>query len=127
MVSARDSIQLPPPDSPVSCRRMFYTECVVRAMSANTPHRGLSPVLEEVGVYRLTVGVADAGEEYGFLVLPYPVEGDKLFTSYSISNQAMHQADIIGSWTLDLLVIHVDFYLEGMDFLPKRFDQGVCG
>ena len=106
---------------------MFCTECVVRAMAANAPCHGLSPVLEEVGVYRLTVGFGDAGEEYGFLVLPYPVEGDKLFTSYSISNQAMHQADIIISWTLDLLVVHVDFYLEGMDFLPHRLDPGFCG
>ena len=55
-------------------------------MAANAPCHGVSPVLEEVGVYHLTVGAGDAGEEYGFLVLSYPVEGDELFTSYSISN-----------------------------------------
>ena len=78
-------------------------------MLANAPCHGLFPVREEVAVYRFTVGVSDAREEYGFLVLPYPVEGNKLFTSYSISNQAVHQADIIGSWTFDRLVVHVNF------------------
>ena len=96
-------------------------------MSANATCHGISPIREEVAVYRFAVGVSDAREENGFLVLPDPVEGDELFTSYSVSNQAVHQADIIGSWTFDRLVVHVDFYLEGMDFLPQRFDPGVGG
>ena len=96
-------------------------------MSANATCHGISPIREEDAVYRFAVGVSDAREEYGFLVLLDPIEGDELFALYSVSNQTMHQADIIDSWTFDRLVVHVDFYLEGMDFFPQRFDPGVGG
>ena len=102
---------------------MFRTECLVRVISTDTTCHGISPIREEVAVYRFAVRVSEAREDYDLLVLPDPVEGDELFASYSVSNQRVHQANIIDSWTFDRLVVHVDFYLDGMDFSHSALIQ----
>ena len=52
------------------------------------------------------------------------IEGDELVATDTISDKAVHQTDIRGAGTFNLLVVHVDINVEGMDFLPQGLDPG---